>query len=103
MLMSGEGRDEKKENALKTALDYLDGFLAKDNYIAGSFLTIADLSILASITQLEAMDYKLTGYKFVFNSILQWVPLNGIPDYFINQLLGSNLSSLTSPKLLFNT
>ena len=29
MLMSGEGRDEKKENALKTALDYLDGFLAK--------------------------------------------------------------------------
>ena len=29
MLMSGEGRDEKKENALKTALDYLDGFLSK--------------------------------------------------------------------------
>jgi hypothetical protein len=27
--MSGEGRDEKKENALKTSLDYLDGFLVK--------------------------------------------------------------------------
>ena len=65
MLMSGEGRDEKKENALKTSLDYLDGFLAKDNYIAGSWLTIADISILASITQLEAMDYRLTGYRSV--------------------------------------
>jgi len=63
MLMSGEGRDEKKENALKTSLDYLDGFLEKQEYVAGSALTIADLSILASITQLEAMDYRLTGYR----------------------------------------
>ena len=77
MLMSGEGRDEKKENALKTALDYLDGFLAKDNYIAGSFLTIADLSILASITQLEAMDYRLTGYRYDFNLIVVTIELKG--------------------------
>lgn len=69
MLMSGEGRDEKKENALKTSLDYLDGFLAKQSYVAGTWLTIADLSILASITQLEAMDYKLTGYR----NLYQWL------------------------------
>ena len=32
-------------------------------YVAGTWLTIADLSVLASITQLEAMEYKLTGYR----------------------------------------
>jgi hypothetical protein len=112
MLMSGEGRDEKKENALKTALDYLDGFLAKDNYIAGSFLTIADLSILASITQLEAMDYKLTGYKFVFTSNLQRVPLESrimlsvnywdliYPVFFLFFFLG--IWSWLADKLHFN-
>ena len=63
MLMSGEGSDEKKANALKTSLDYLDGFLARQNFVAGNELTIADFSILASITQLEAMDFKITGYR----------------------------------------
>ena len=65
MLMSGEGSDEKKANALKTSLDYLDGFLARQNFVAGNELTIADFSILASITQLEAMDFKITGYRWV--------------------------------------
>ncbi len=41
MLMSGEGRDEKKENALKTALDYLDGFLAKQVWISDCFLDLS--------------------------------------------------------------
>ncbi len=34
---------------------------------------------------------------------VQWVPLNGITDNGINQLMESNLSWLTSPKLLFHT
>ena len=64
MLMSGEQSDDKKANALKTALDYLDGFLASKRYVASEDdMTIADLSILASVTQLEAMDYKLSSYK----------------------------------------
>jgi glutathione S-transferase len=64
MLMAGEGSDEKKANALKTSLDYLDLFLSGPNsYVAGSDITIADFSILASITQLEALDFKLAGYK----------------------------------------
>lgn len=63
MLMTGEGSDEKKANALKTALDYLDGFLSEQTFVVGETLTIADLSILSSITQLEALDFKITGYK----------------------------------------
>ena len=65
MLMSGESSDERKENALKTSLDYLDGFLANQSHVACDHLTIADFSILASTTQLECMDYKISGYRNV--------------------------------------
>ncbi len=61
--MSGENGDDRKANALKTSLDYLDGFLGTQSYIAGDFLTVADFSVLSSITQLEAMDYKLPSYR----------------------------------------
>lgn len=61
-LMSGEEADERKANALKQSLDYIDIFLEKTNYCAGEQLTIADFSILASVTQLEGMDYRITSY-----------------------------------------
>ena len=70
MLMSGEGKDERKENALKTSLDLLDNFLSHQNYVSGDFLTIADFAILASTTQLEGMDYRLSGYRWVNQSSL---------------------------------
>ena len=66
MLMSGESSDERKENALKTSLDYLDDILESQSYAACDHLTIADFSLLASVTQLEGMDYKLSGYKNLF-------------------------------------
>ena len=62
--MSGEDPDISKENALKTSLDFLDGFLIEQSYIAGDFISIADFSILASLTQLEAMDYKVSSYRY---------------------------------------
>ena len=94
-LMSGEDPDERKANALKQSLDYIDIFLDKvsnhsnvmlyglypfsaihhllylysitfafhqSSYCAGDQLTIADFSILASVTQLEGMDYRITSY-----------------------------------------
>ena len=63
--MSGDSGDEKKANALKTALDYLDGFLASQSYVAGDEMTVADFSILASITQLETMEYKIVSYRYI--------------------------------------
>ena len=60
--MSGEEADERKANALKQSLDYLDMFLEKTPYVAGTQLTIADFSILASVTQLEGMEYKVNSY-----------------------------------------
>jgi hypothetical protein len=31
-------------------------------YVAGDTLTIADFSVLASVTQLEGMEYRITAY-----------------------------------------
>ncbi|XP_023336611.1 glutathione S-transferase 1 [Eurytemora carolleeae] len=47
-LMSGEEPDERKGNAFKQALDYLDQFLETSRYVAGDTLTIADISVLAT-------------------------------------------------------
>jgi len=67
--MSGEDPDERKANALKQSLDYIDIFLDKSSYCAGDQLTIADFSILASVTQLEGMDYRITSYP----NLCKWV------------------------------
>ena len=63
--MSGEEADERKANALKQSLDYLDMFLEETPYVAAPHLTIADFSLLASVTQLEGMEYKINAYPWV--------------------------------------
>jgi len=68
-LMSGEDADERKANALKQSLEYLDLFLEKSPYVAAPHLTIADFSLLASVTQLEGMDYRITAYP----NLYKWV------------------------------
>jgi len=68
-LMSGEDADERKANALKQSLEYLDLFLEKSPYVAVQHLTIADFSILASVTQLEGMEYRITAYP----NLYKWV------------------------------
>jgi len=68
-LMSGEDADERKANALKQSLDYLDIFLESNRYVAGDSLTIADFSVLASVTQLEGMEYRITAYT----NLHKWV------------------------------
>ncbi|KAG8224468.1 hypothetical protein J437_LFUL003191 [Ladona fulva] len=64
-LMSGESPEHQKANALKQNLDYLDIYLEESPYAAGESLTIADLSILASVTHLEAVDFRYEGYTHV--------------------------------------
>ena len=86
MLMSGEGKDERKENALKTSLDLLDNFLSHQNYVSGDFLTIADFAILASTTQLEGMDYRLSGYRWVNQSSLGSTHLKVVETYIARNI-----------------
>lgn len=53
-----------KENALKTNLDHLDNHLDAGGvqYLCGDQMTIADISVLASLTELEALDYSIKCY-----------------------------------------
>lgn len=63
-LFQGLPPDAEKENLLKQSLDYLDQFLEKEegSYLTGDNLTIADIAILASLTELDAMDYSYRCY-----------------------------------------
>jgi len=57
--------DPEKEKKVKEALQLLDDSLVKHTYVAGDKLTLADLSILASLTFAEVFDYDVSGYKNV--------------------------------------
>ncbi|KAK4293298.1 hypothetical protein Pmani_033992 [Petrolisthes manimaculis] len=56
--------DPEKENLLKTSLDYLDHLLEIGGvpYLCGERPTLADVAILASITELDALDYSYKCY-----------------------------------------
>ena len=96
--MSGEEADERKANALKQSLDYLDMFLEETPYVAAPHLTIADFSLLASVTQLEGMEYKINAYPWVLRSPDQlavdpldfhntsWLILFIFSSYFVRNL-----------------
>ena len=43
--------------------------ILQSSYCAGDQLTIADFSILASVTQLEGMDYRITSYPSVSHHV----------------------------------
>ncbi|KAL7647602.1 UNVERIFIED_CONTAM: hypothetical protein RMT77_001202 [Armadillidium vulgare] len=66
-LYQGLPPDYEKENMMKQSLDYLDGFLEEEgtSYLCGENITIADISILASITELDAMEYNYKYYGFL--------------------------------------
>lgn len=62
--------DAEKENLLKQSLDYLDGVLesVEGGFLTGEKYTIADFAILASLTELDAMDY---AYK-CYGNLTRW-------------------------------
>jgi len=61
--------DAEKDKIFRAKLAFLDGFLAKSKYVAGDQLTIADLSILASVTFISVMDYDLSE----FSNLTAWM------------------------------
>lgn len=53
MLFRGEEYDEQKADQLDEALGWLNTFLEGRAFVAGDNLTIADISIIVTITNLE--------------------------------------------------
>lgn len=68
-LFDGNELEAKNEVKLKFSLELMDQFLAKNKYMAGDQLTLADISLLASMTFPIIMEYDLTGYTNLDNWI----------------------------------
>ena len=50
MVFHGQPLDEKKVKRLEEAFTFLDTFLEENEFIAGDRFTIADISLVASVT-----------------------------------------------------
>jgi len=57
--------DPEKVTKLNEALQWTDDFLAKTSYIAGDNMTIADFSVMPTLSTIEAVGHDLTPYKNV--------------------------------------
>ncbi|XP_026731430.1 glutathione S-transferase D7-like isoform X3 [Trichoplusia ni] len=65
MLFRGEEYNEESANKLNEALGWLDAFLDGRAFVAGDNLTIADISIVVTMTNLEAFGYDYSAHENV--------------------------------------
>ena len=71
ILIEGKGLkdlDPEKEKKVREALKLLDDSLSNQKYVAGNELTLADLSVLASLTLFDGFDYDYSEFK----NITEW-------------------------------
>ncbi|XP_023234411.1 glutathione S-transferase 1-like [Centruroides vittatus] len=64
-LFRGEKLNPDKEKAFRDALTLYDGYLQKTPYAAGSHITLADLSLLASLSFTILADYDISDFPHV--------------------------------------
>lgn len=75
--------DAEKKGKLESALGFLDTFLDGQAYAAGDNLTLADISLVATISTIEVVGFELTKYP----NILTWYAKckATIPGYELNE------------------
>ncbi|CAG2103858.1 unnamed protein product, partial [Medioppia subpectinata] len=61
--------DPEKGKKIKEALQILDDSLALQSYVAGNDITLADLSVLASLSLAEVFDYDMIS---IYKNVKQW-------------------------------
>lgn len=64
-LFAKQPASEDNEKKMMDALDFLDKFLAKSKYVAGDSMSIADLSILATISSYDVAKVDMSKYENV--------------------------------------
>lgn len=65
IIFGGAPQDPAKLEKINEAMKFLDIFLAGGKYAAGDNITVADLTIVATVSTLEVVGYDLTPYKNV--------------------------------------
>jgi len=58
--------DSEKVQKFDESLVYLNGFLEKTKYVAGDNFTIADFTVVSSLTKIEAVNHDLKKYPAVY-------------------------------------
>ncbi|XP_070490035.1 glutathione S-transferase 1-1-like [Chironomus tepperi] len=75
--------DPEKFKAMETAMGFFNTFLEKSKYAAGDNLTVADISLVATVSTYDAAGFDLTKYP----NVNKWFQLckKTVPGYDINQ------------------
>uniref|UniRef100_A0A1W7RAF5 Glutathione S-transferase 1 n=1 Tax=Hadrurus spadix TaxID=141984 RepID=A0A1W7RAF5_9SCOR len=68
-IFKGEPRDPEKEATLKTTVQVLEDFLEKSPYVAGDKLSLADISIIGTLSNArmfaEAIDFDFSAFPHI--------------------------------------
>lgn len=75
--------DTEKFKAMETAMGFLDTFLGGHKYAAGDELTVADFSLVATVSSYDCAGFDLSKYP----NVAKWFELckETVPGYSINQ------------------
>lgn len=78
-----EPADPEKLKAVETAVGFLNTFLDGQDYAAGDQVTLADITLMATISTYDAVGFDLTPYP----NVLKWYDLckTNVPGYEINE------------------
>lgn len=75
--------DAEKFKKIEEAFGFLNTFLEKSKYVAGDHLTIADISLLATVSSFEVAEFDISKYA----NVARWYALakTTCPGWSINE------------------
>jgi len=95
-IFKGQPADPEKKEAFEKTLAFLEGFLTSTPYVAGDHLTLADLSIVASLTFASVKDYSYDAFPKIsdwLNKMKSEIPgyeeINEVPLNMLKEYLNS--------------
>jgi len=65
MMFAGASFDAEKGKKLDEALEFVEGFLKDNSYVAGNNLTIADFAVIASLSTIDSVGHDLSAFPKV--------------------------------------
>ncbi|KYN34225.1 Glutathione S-transferase 1-1 [Trachymyrmex septentrionalis] len=68
IMLTGATPQKATYDKINDALTFLNKFLEGENYVAGKTLTLADLTLVVTVSNFKLMDYDLSKYS----NILRW-------------------------------
>lgn len=67
MFFANQPKDQEKHEMIGKALGFLEKFLENETYVAGKTMTVADLSLLATVTSLDVSSFEMLSQLRILN------------------------------------